>query len=93
MFEVGCDYEFHVVEDSSRGSGVVRQVWTVEAIDGNLLKFSNPHEKAPEILNTASCRFEPPPTEWTPVVGSESPEVSNGMSTSVIYRRVQAASR
>lgn len=57
MFEVGRDYEFHVVEDSPRGSGVVRQVWTVEAIDGNLLKLSNPHEKAPEILNTASCRF------------------------------------
>jgi hypothetical protein len=28
---------------------------------------------------------EPPPNEWTPVVGSMSPEVSNGTSTSVIY--------
>jgi len=42
MFEVGRNHEFHVVEDSSHGSGVVRQVWTVEAIDGNLLKLSNP---------------------------------------------------
>src|SRR4030095_5217282 len=33
---------------------------------------------------------EPPPNEWTSVVGSLSPEVSNGTSTSVIYRRVQA---
>jgi len=36
---------------------------------------------------------EPPPNEWTPVVGSLSPEVSNGTSTSVIYRRVQAPGR
>ncbi|MGX1326924.1 hypothetical protein AB7M56_001423 [Bradyrhizobium elkanii] len=37
--------------------------------------------------------LEPPPNEWTPVVGSLSPEVSNGTSTSVIYRRVQTAGR
>src|SRR5439155_11378598 len=33
---------------------------------------------------------EPPPNEWTPVVGSESQEVSNGRtSRSVVYRGVQ----
>jgi hypothetical protein len=36
---------------------------------------------------------EPPPNEWTPVVGSLSPEVSNGTSTSVVYRGVQAPGR
>lgn len=57
MFEVGREYEFHIVEDDPRGSGVVRQVWKVEAIEGSLLKLSNPHVNAPEILNTASARF------------------------------------
>ena len=57
MFEVGRDYYFHILEDSPGGSGVVQQVWTVDAIDGTLLKLSNKHAKAPVILNTASARF------------------------------------
>src|SRR6267142_4278393 len=36
---------------------------------------------------------EPPPIEWTPVVGSESQEVSDGRtSATVVYGRLQAAS-
>ncbi|WP_454628478.1 oleate hydratase [Bradyrhizobium cenepequi] len=53
-------------------------------------------DKALLTLNDKAQRnllSEPPPNEWTPVVGSLSPEVSNGTSTSVVYRRVQAASR
>lgn len=57
MFEVGREYRFHVVEDSPGGSGVSEQVWKVDAIEGHLLKLSNPHAKASEILNTASSRF------------------------------------
>ena len=35
---------------------------------------------------------EPPPIEWTPVVGSESQEVSDGRtSTTVVYGRLQTA--
>lgn len=38
--------------------------------------------------------IEPPPNEWTPVVGSESPEVSNARtSTSVVHGRLQAPGR
>jgi hypothetical protein len=38
--------------------------------------------------------FEPPPNEWTPVVGSESQEVSHGKSsTPVVYRGLQAPVR
>src|SRR5215471_8354925 len=38
--------------------------------------------------------YEPPPNEWTPVVGSESQEVSHGRSsTSVIYGGLQAPGR
>src|SRR5215204_1022954 len=34
---------------------------------------------------------EPPPNEWTPVVGSESQEVSNGRKTTpIVYGRLQA---
>jgi hypothetical protein len=57
MFEVGRDYKFHIVEDSPGGSGVVEQVWTVDAVDGTLLRLSNKYEKAPVILNAASSRF------------------------------------
>lgn len=46
------------------------------------------HQKCSEGLT------EPPPNEWTPVVGSGSPEVSDARaSTSVVYRGVQAAGR
>ena len=41
-------------------------------------------ERAPTRI-ASTMRSEPPPNEWTPVVGSMSPEVSNGTSTSVIY--------
>jgi hypothetical protein len=35
---------------------------------------------------------EPPPTWWTPVVGSQSQEVSDGRtSTTVVYGRLQTA--
>jgi len=44
-----------------------------------------------DLLSHLYGYIEPPLNEWTPVVGSLSPEVSNGTSTSVIYRRVQAA--
>lgn len=38
--------------------------------------------------------FKAPPNEWTPVVGSESPEASNGRtSTSVVHGRLQAPGR
>lgn len=57
MFEVGREYEFHILEDSPGGSGVVSTVWKVEAIRDNLLKLTSPHAKASEILNTASARF------------------------------------
>ena len=53
-------------------------------------------EKLEAIISKEAERvgFEPPPNEWTPVVGSESQEVSNGRtSTSVVYRGVQAAGR
>lgn len=37
---------------------------------------------------------EPPPNEWTPLVGSESSEVSNaGTLTSIFYRGLQAPAR
>lgn len=39
-----------------------------------------------------SASREPPPNEWTAVVGSKSQEVSNGRtSTPIVYRIVQAA--
>jgi adenylate cyclase len=38
-----------------------------------------------KLYQFTSRQAEPPPNEWTPVVGSMSPEVSNGTSTSVIY--------
>ncbi|MDA9490409.1 hypothetical protein [Bradyrhizobium sp. CCBAU 11361] len=57
MFEVGREYVFHIIEDSPGGSGVTEAVWKVEAIKDHLLKLTSPHEKASQILNTASSRF------------------------------------
>lgn len=59
---------------------------------GHIVEEGPPDEifHSPQHQRTKS---EPPQDEWTPVVGSLSPEVSNGTSTSVIHRRVQAPGR
>lgn len=58
MFEVGVDYVFHVIEDSTNGSGIATQVWTVDRVEGTLLKVSNKYDRNPfMILNTASSYF------------------------------------
>src|SRR6516162_11057286 len=58
---------------------------------GRVLQTQHPtHRRTHE---HPESRGEPPPNEWTPVVGSESQEVSDGRtSTSVVYGRLQAAS-
>jgi hypothetical protein len=44
------------------------------------------------LLAATGVAFEPPPNEWTPVVGSKSQEVSDGRtSTTVVHAGVQAA--
>lgn len=56
MFEVGKDYTFHILDDSSGKAGVGTSVWTVKEVEGTLLKLSNKHE-GEIVLNTASQFF------------------------------------
>jgi hypothetical protein len=45
-------------------------------------------------IRAARSAVEPPPNEWTPVVGSESQEVSNGRtSMPVVHGGLQAPGR
>jgi len=56
MFEVGKDYTFHILDDSSGKAGVGTTVWTVQEVNDTLLKLSNKYA-GETILNTASLYF------------------------------------
>ena len=42
LLEVGKKYEFTTLEWGDEGPGPVTSVWTVEAVEGHLVKLTNP---------------------------------------------------
>jgi hypothetical protein len=57
MFKVGQDYKITMIV-AGRGGEWTDEYgqWTVAAVDGTLIKLSNPHSKD-KIVNTASWHF------------------------------------